>query len=137
MVADNRAREPSGVEKQVFTLWPTPGSVDARPGDLMPQWALALREPRPWRLAPAEMATGAAVLLAIGGAVTSDGPWRGLATPLLQTSGDHALAARLIGTADFDRQSCGRKCPPVGLQGIRRSVRSWANRSKKASSVGW
>ena len=76
MAADNRAREPSGVEKQVFTLWPTPGSVDARPGDLMPQWALARREPRPWRLAPAEMAMGAAVLLAIGGAVTSDGPWR-------------------------------------------------------------
>lgn len=68
MVADHAAREPSGVEKQVFTLWPTPGTVDSTPGDLMPEWALAQREPRRWQLASAELGTGVAVVLALVGA---------------------------------------------------------------------
>ena len=61
-----------GIEKQVFTLWPTPESVDATPGDVMPAWAMAQVERRRFSPNAAELAMAAGLLLTGVGALLSN-----------------------------------------------------------------
>jgi len=61
----------TGVRKQVFTLWPTPGDVDPTPGDIMPAWMSARRERRRFIPTAADLGMTTALLLALIGAVLS------------------------------------------------------------------
>ncbi|NBB61486.1 hypothetical protein GVN18_19590 [Pseudomonas sp. ODNR1LW] len=61
----------SGVEKQVFTLWPTPEGVDPSPGDLSPGWTRTRREPQRLRPTAADGAMAAALVLTGAGVLLS------------------------------------------------------------------
>ena len=61
----------TGVRKQVFTLWPTPGDVDPTPGDIMSAWLSARRERRRFSPTAADLGMTTALLLALIGAVLS------------------------------------------------------------------
>lgn len=62
----------AGIEKQVFTLWPTPQGVDATPGDVIPAWTLARRERSRFSPTAADLAMAAAIGLACVGLVFSN-----------------------------------------------------------------
>ncbi len=62
----------SGIEKQVFTLWPTPEGVDPMLGDVTPAWTLAQRERRSFSPNAADLAMGIALALACIGAVVAN-----------------------------------------------------------------
>lgn len=64
----------AGIEKQVFTLWPTPQGGDATPGDVIPAWTLARRERSRFSPTAADLAMAAAIGLACVGLILSNAP---------------------------------------------------------------
>lgn len=62
----------SGVNKPVFTLWPTAEGAEPKPGDLTPGWTLARRDKPDFRPTAADLAIAAALGLSAAGAVFSE-----------------------------------------------------------------
>jgi C4-dicarboxylate-specific signal transduction histidine kinase len=95
----------AGVEKRVFTLWPTPEGVDPTPGDAMPVWASGQRGGRPFHLNATELVMVIALVLA-GVGVYRSGSVLWLATGALVAL---ALASSLLRRRKEDVEAAWRE----------------------------